>query len=139
VESAKFITPKTHDVLSGVLNCTRNRPARDGIKSEVEQRCFDWSGLAGKSDRTQTAMTAAMNIGQLRYFAVTGATIMRKIAGASIAIAVLATAIWIWPTIPPVTKRVTIEPAQASTASLSPFELMVTHDKNLPVENWPAF
>jgi hypothetical protein len=72
-----------------------------------------------------------MNIGQLRYFAVTGATIMRKIAGASIAIAVLATAIWIWPTIPPVT--------QASTASLSPFELMVTHDKNLPVENWPAF
>jgi len=38
VESAKFITPETHDVLSGVLHHTRNRPARDGIKSEVEQR-----------------------------------------------------------------------------------------------------
>jgi hypothetical protein len=49
-----------------------------------------------------------------------------------------ATAIWIWPTITPVTKRVAIEPAQASTVSLSPFELMVTHAKNLPVENWPA-
>ena len=61
---------------------------------------------------------SVMNLGQLRYFTVTGATIMRKIAGASIAIAVLATAIWIWPTIPPVTKHVAIEPAQASTASL---------------------
>jgi hypothetical protein len=63
---------------------------------------------------------------------------MRKIAGASIAIVVLATAVWIWPTITPVTNRVAIEPAQASTASLSPFELMVTHGKNLPVENWPS-
>jgi hypothetical protein len=32
---------------------------------------------------------SVMNLGQLRYFTVTGATIMRKIAGASIAIAVL--------------------------------------------------
>ncbi len=38
VERAKSITPETHDVLSGVLHRTRNRPARDGIKSEVEQR-----------------------------------------------------------------------------------------------------
>jgi hypothetical protein len=37
VERAKSITPETHDVLSGVLHRTRNRPARDGIKSEVEQ------------------------------------------------------------------------------------------------------
>ncbi|MGE5158436.1 MAG: hypothetical protein ACM3OF_09835 [Gemmatimonas sp.] len=37
VERAKSITPETHDVLSGVLQRTRNRPARDGIKSEVEQ------------------------------------------------------------------------------------------------------
>ena len=63
---------------------------------------------------------------------------MRKIAGASIAIVVLATAIWIWPTITPVTKRVAIEPAQASTASLSPFDFMVMQGKNLPVENWPT-
>ncbi len=63
---------------------------------------------------------------------------MRKIAGASIAIVVLATAIWIWPTITPVTKRVAIEPAQASTTSLSPFDFMETHGKTLPVENWPA-
>jgi hypothetical protein len=63
---------------------------------------------------------------------------MRKIAGASIAIAVLATTIWIWPTITPVTKHVAIELAQASTAS-PPFDFMETHGKNLPVENWPAF
>ena len=37
VERAKFITPETHDALSGVLHRARNRPARDGIKSEVEQ------------------------------------------------------------------------------------------------------
>lgn len=64
---------------------------------------------------------------------------MSKIAGASIAIVVLATAIWIWPKITPVTNRMAIDSAQASTAPLSPFELMVTHGKELPVENWPAF
>jgi hypothetical protein len=64
---------------------------------------------------------------------------MQKMAGVSIAIVVLATAIWIWPTITPVTKRVAIEPAQASTASLSPFDFMVMHGKNLPVQNWPTF
>jgi hypothetical protein len=38
VERAKSITPETHDVLSDVLHRTRDRPVRDGIKSEVEQR-----------------------------------------------------------------------------------------------------
>ena len=33
MESAKIIAPETH-----LLNRTRNRPARDGIKSKVEQR-----------------------------------------------------------------------------------------------------
>ena len=64
---------------------------------------------------------------------------MRKIAGASIATVVLATAIWIWPTVTPVLKRIAIEPTQASTAaSLASFELMVRQGKNLPVENWPS-
>jgi hypothetical protein len=37
VERAKFITPETHDDLSGVLHRTRSQTARDGIRSEVEQ------------------------------------------------------------------------------------------------------
>jgi hypothetical protein len=64
---------------------------------------------------------------------------MRKTVGAVLGIALLVTAIGLWSTTTPATTNTTQAEASPASATVSPFELMLSVGKDLPAENWPAY